>query len=374
MRILVVHPEMRLMGGGERLCCETLRALTSRGHNITLLGEQFDWKKLEEFFGYEKLFDRIHLLLYPPPLKERTLLGSTANIAYHARRQHELIKREKIDGRTYDLLFSTQDPSYIPSLTIPVIQWGLFPRRFPSIRSGGNLPKVVRTAALRAFYRRRVSRIGLVLAISNYSKEHLDKEWDRPSALIYPPCNMVAPRPKRKLVVTVARASPEKRLELFWKTASRLSKYEFAMLVTQDSNYPEYLAKLVKEMPSNGKLMCNPPKSVYHDFLGEAKVYLHLMEGEHFGITIVEAMSASCVPVVHDSGGPKEIITEDLGFFWRKIEEIPELIERAMKSHATASLRQRAEIFNYGRFEGRFFEVISGLQARNPLLSQLTSQ
>ncbi len=44
------------------------------------------------------------------------------------------------------------------------------------------------------------------------------------------------------------------------------------------------------------------------DLLKRAKLYLHTMEGEHFGISIVEAMAMGCLPIVHDSGGMKEFV------------------------------------------------------------------
>jgi glycosyltransferase involved in cell wall biosynthesis len=40
----------------------------------------------------------------------------------------------------------------------------------------------------------------------------------------------------------------------------------------------------------------------------EAKVYFHTMVGEHFGISIVEAMAAGLIPVVSDVGGPTEFV------------------------------------------------------------------
>jgi len=42
-------------------------------------------------------------------------------------------------------------------------------------------------------------------------------------------------------------------------------------------------------------------------------------------------MSAGCVPVVHDSGGPKEIVNGEIGFRWQNLEEIPRMIEQAME-------------------------------------------
>jgi len=65
------------------------------------------------------------------------------------------------------------------------------------------------------------------------------------------------------------------------------------------------------------------------------------MKGEHFGITIVEAMSAGCVPVVHDSGGPKEIVNGERGFRWQNLEEIPRMIEQAMEDSPSSVCRLR---------------------------------
>lgn len=45
--------------------------------------------------------------------------------------------------------------------------------------------------------------------------------------------------------------------------------------------------------------------------LGMARVGLHTMWNEHFGIGVVEYMAAGLVPVAHKSGGPKlDIVTE----------------------------------------------------------------
>ena len=46
------------------------------------------------------------------------------------------------------------------------------------------------------------------------------------------------------------------------------------------------------------------------ELLKKAKIYLHTMVGEHFGISIVEAMALGCLPIVHNSGGVKEFVPE----------------------------------------------------------------
>ena len=187
--------------------------------------------------------------------------------------------------------------------------------------------------------------------------------------MVYPACNMVGAKAKRNLVVTTARSIPEKRLELFWKVAELCPEYEFVMMLTHDPRFQQYTANLYDQTPANGRIVPNPPRDAYHEILGEAKVYLHLMAGEHFGIAIVEAMSASCVPVVHDSGGPKEIVNIESGFRWRQLDEVPQMIHEAMGRAPSSLAKERAETFSYERFDGRLFSVFSELQARNRKLS-----
>lgn len=363
MRILIIHPVMSFLGGGERLCCETIKALLSAGHDITLLSETFDYAAVESFFGYEGLFRRIRLLLYP---KSRTpaRLGSYSHLIHSLRNQDSTLRRNGITWRDLDLAFSTQDPGYLPDVGVPVVQWGYFPRTFPRYptRSFG---RVVRYLPLEFHYARKVSRISLVLAISEYSKSNIDKQWKRPSVIVYPACNMIPSQPKRNLVVTVGRAIPEKRLESFWTVAQQCPNYEFLMLVTKDADRIGYFDSLIKSTPENGRVVVNPVKQVYHKLIGESKVYLHLMENEHFGITVVEAMSAQCVPVVHNSGGPKEIV-RDVGFRWNRIDDVPNLVGQAMDLSPCRGCGDRARDFSAQAFATKISSLFGGLRPRSP--------
>ena len=57
----------------------------------------------------------------------------------------------------------------------------------------------------------------------------------------------------------------------------------------------------------------------------EATIGLHTMKAEHFGIAIVEMISAGLIVVAHNSAGPKyDIITEKIdnfGFLCKDIED-----------------------------------------------------
>ncbi len=354
--MLVVHPVMWTLGGGERLCCETIRALLLRGHEVSLVSETFNPAKVESFFGFGGLFGRINLMLYKA-MRNPTQLGSASHLIHHSRGQDLIFKRFGLRPHQYDLVFSTQDEGYFPDWNVPVAQWGYFPRSFPRFLPG-SFARAVRNLPVRLYYKRKISRIGLLLAISEYSKAHFESQWGRPCFLVYPPCNMVTAKQKREVVVTAARATPVKRLELFWKIARQRPEYEFLMLLTQDPSNLEYSAKLSSEAPKNGRTVINPPKEVYHDLVGRSKVYVHLMEKEPFGITVVEAMSASCVPIVHDSGGPKEIVRDGSGLIWSRADDIPSLVDEAMGKSPSAIASLRAREFSVEKFRERLFSIL----------------
>ena len=63
--------------------------------------------------------------------------------------------------------------------------------------------------------------------------------------------------------------------------------------------------------------------------LKKASIYIHLNRREHYGISILEAMSYGLVPVVPESGGPWEDITEHgrYGYGFNTIDEAVEQIK-----------------------------------------------
>jgi len=257
MRILIIHPVMTFLGGGERLCCDTIRALKSGGHDLTVISSNFEPGKVEKFFGYEQLFAGVNLWMYQSN-DRKDQLGTSSHIFHHLRIQQRMLKQATGSlSPPYDLVFSTQDPGYLPAMRRPVIQWGYFPRTF---RYPKSLPRTIRSLPLRLHYHQQISRIGLVLAISQYSKTSLDREWKRPSRLLHPACNMVRPISKRDLVVTASRAVPGKRLELFWAVAKARPQYQFIMLLTRDPHSSEYANELIEQTPSNGRIVFDPKK------------------------------------------------------------------------------------------------------------------
>ena len=113
----------------------------------------------------------------------------------------------------------------------------------------------------------------------------------------------------------------------------------------------------------------NVPVRGLHQLYREAAVYWHATgiycdldshpeQAEHFGISLVEAMSAECVPLAFNAGGPREIIQHSVnGFLYKSTGELLEttltLFEPSClpTRHALArAARERAAVFSEDRF------------------------
>src|SRR3989442_7430654 len=55
-------------------------------------------------------------------------------------------------------------------------------------------------------------------------------------------------------------------------------------------------------------------------------------------------MAAGCVPIVHNSGGPREIVTENVGYTWNKVDEAVQQVSNVIeKDEPRKELSKAAE-------------------------------
>ncbi len=87
---------------------------------------------------------------------------------------------------------------------------------------------------------------------------------------------------------------------------------------------------------------------------------------EHFGITVVEAMAAGCLPLVLDCGGPAEIVTSgENGWTFRTPGELVELTSRLLTlpglqlEEMRVRSRERAKAFTTEVFQERWRSLLA---------------
>jgi glycosyltransferase involved in cell wall biosynthesis len=114
------------------------------------------------------------------------------------------------------------------------------------------------------------------------------------------------------------------------RLAADLPQYEFVSVGGLVEEEKDWYNKFSENLPPNYTLKTNLPAANLIELLQDSRMYVHLMEGEHFGIAPVEGLASGCVTLVHNSGGMKEFIPKE--FRWQNYGDLKEKIFKYMES------------------------------------------
>jgi glycosyltransferase involved in cell wall biosynthesis len=175
---------------------------------------------------------------------------------------------------------------------------------------------------------------------------------------------------KENLIVTLSRFTPEKRLYEILKAAEILPNYKFLMVGTAGRYSQTVISKMrgiiEKRKLDNVHLMMNIPRPQVRETLGKARFYLHPPFAEHFGISVVEAMAAGCIPIVYRDGGAwSDIVSrvdEELGY--NDISEVPSIVKkfennRDFEERIRSVAMNISQEFSFERFKERLSKYLS---------------
>jgi len=334
---LVVHPYLDIYGGGERVCHNVIKTLLAHGQKVELLTFDFDPQKYLMVTG-ETLPKEVAV----HSLGERIETQPPFTIYKRHRVLVKLFKKYG-DSLNYDYLFSTQSSSPFEPVFLKKAKKNIAYVHFPEIHFEYARSRIRKRLYLWLFKRwveQGISKLDLVFCNSNYTKEMIQRLWIthgvKAPVVVYPPVNLEKfwcskPLSKRaKKVIYVARFIPAKRHEIMKKLAAELPSYEFVSVGGVNEDYKNYFDAFSVNLPQNYIVKANLPFSELLSMLHDSRIYLHLMEGEHFGIAPVEGLASGCLTLVHNSGGMKEFIPEQ--FRWENYIDLKEKIVKYMES------------------------------------------
>jgi alpha-1,2-mannosyltransferase len=214
-----------------------------------------------------------------------------------------------------------------------------------------------------------------ILTNSNYTKQEIKKAWDVNATVIYPPCPQYSFPLSEKckqnnLVSCLGRFTPEKNYETIIEIAKKMPDITFELIggVTRDKL--QYFLRLKNSAPDNVNFYANATIDQKKGILNKSKVMLHGFIGEHFGIALIEAMSAGIIPVAHNSGAAKidNIVSEE--FRYNNQKEAISFIEKALLTwnpREAERLRQYATKFSSEEFYKNFEKFILAWRSKNDL-------
>ncbi|HEU4824685.1 MAG TPA: glycosyltransferase [Nitrososphaeraceae archaeon] len=135
-------------------------------------------------------------------------------------------------------------------------------------------------------------------------------------------------------ILVIARIAPHKKIENAIKLAKILKDNNIGKGMKIVGNlyyyFYDYYSELKQMVLSLGladyiTFETNASLDKLLSIIRESRVYFHPMVGEHFGMTILEAMAAGLIPVVPNEGGPTEFVPQEYQF--NTIEQAAEIIK-----------------------------------------------
>ncbi|MFN9017055.1 MAG: glycosyltransferase [Hyphomonadaceae bacterium] len=193
---------------------------------------------------------------------------------------------------------------------------------------------------------------------------------DFPIDIIAPPVQMVAAGPnapeKENIILMIGRFSPNghaKRQDIL-VDAMRLAARTKALpgwravlcgMVPNDKASIAFYESILHDIEGLPiEVVLSPSRSQLEQWMLRAKIYVSatgtgvtaakdFAKCEHFGITVVEAASAGCIPVVYELGGPADIVDHlGVGHRFSRITDLVTALEAAAESARDLKARQQA--------------------------------
>jgi alpha-1,2-mannosyltransferase len=186
--------------------------------------------------------------------------------------------------------------------------------------------------------RKALFRSNIILANSKFTKNVLKKVYPQlNSHVLYPPVDIerfssaYRSNSRKRQVLVISRFSAEKQIEKAISIAQLIQDVKFkiiGLLMPANRTYFNLLQKKIKNygLEDRVSLIPNATNEEMINTMSESMLYLHTMYGEHFGISIVEAMAAGLVPIVPSYGGCSEIIPS--GNQYSTVEEAAKCISK----------------------------------------------
>ena len=176
------------------------------------------------------------------------------------------------------------------------------------------------------------------------------------------------------IILVISRIAPHKQIENAIKLAKILKDNNVSKGMKIVGNLYDYffdyyseLKQMVLDLGLNDYITfeINASLNKLLSIIGESRIYFHPMIGEHFGMSVLEAMAAGLIPVVPNEGGVKEFVPQEYQF--NTIEQAAEIIMNVFNHMPkTERIRISNDInkFSNSHYIKGFQTILNGLLSR----------
>ncbi|XHH08904.1 MAG: glycosyltransferase family 4 protein [Candidatus Bathyarchaeia archaeon] len=351
MKIAVVYDFSSHNGGGDLVMLSILETLKNAGHQLTLVTSNPNGlTAVNAFFGKNVDCHNIQFIKLPP------FLPHPYTIAYMAKK----IKEKSFDGYVFSddvpkCLWNKKVICYIHYSHAARLKFTFYLTNKYRERISGRILCYIHRSIFEIFYPtvRIPTRNWLLIANSFTTQKHTAQTFSLAPdqiRLVYPPVastkiNTLLKNEKvekRNNVVCLGRFEPDKGFDNVIRSLSILrNKFEVTLILmgfAYDQAFLENLRNYIKTLRLENRviLRVNAERNEVIDNLLTAKALVHPAKNEPFGLSVVEAMAAGCVPIVSRGlNGPwNEIIQNGkYGLGYATPVELASMIQRVVEKY-----------------------------------------
>ena len=365
---LVIHPYLSIYAGGELVCLRVINALAKAGYRVILFSDVADAGEAERYYpeAGKALAQAEHIALQ---IKKRITPLPGMRMLDTARSERTIFRA--LEGLNPDVAFSTQSSIFTMKPPTRLIHFTYdFNDLFvysPFTRIREARPDLERSKLYAETYKtgkfliRKLVRsmLGIVLprpdviaTPSSIIFRLLRDHGYSNSTTFIPPCRQYPPKPKVRQVIQVARLVQTKRIELFFEAASRMPGERFVLIARKDEGAVSYGNRLLSHIPPNVELV-NGNLNDHVQRLQESSVYCYTGRDRAIMLTVAEAISAGCYPVVaRDSSALDVAKIAKVGSSFYSMDELIQKLQTALDSPGDPfTISRFAEPFKPEHFE-----------------------
>jgi glycosyltransferase involved in cell wall biosynthesis len=178
---------------------------------------------------------------------------------------------------------------------------------------------------------------------------------------------------RRDIILVISRIAPHKKIENAIKLAKILKDNSIGSemkivgnLYSYFSDYYTGLKQTIKELGLTDYVTFEINASLDHllSIIQESRVYFHPMVGEHFGMSVIEAIAAGLIAVVPDEGGVTEFVSQE--YQYNTLQQAAEIIMHVLNNvHKTEQIKISKDIdkFSNSHYITGFQTILNELAA-----------
>lgn len=347
-KLAIYDPYLDTLGGGERYCLSLAKVLTDSGYQVDLFwsGRPDILTLAQNRFGLN--LEKINLLpdifhLRPTSLDITEGHISPSHLSSQATPISPILKL----NRLFQKFITTRGYSYTFFLGDGSIPLLFGHTNYLHIQVPFNTSLSFPSLTIN---RLKLLTIKKIICNSIFTKNFTSRLYGSSKChVLYPPVNTSSfnPRlPKLKQILTVGRfdnilnsKKQDVLIQAFIKMYQKNPISDWQLILAggslespQNNNFLKHLTHLSQNFPI--KLIVNPDYELLKTTYEQSSIYWHAAgygidqqahpeSTEHFGMSVVEAMAAGCIPLVANRGGLPEIVTHrQNGFLWDQPDEL----------------------------------------------------